>query len=178
MEDLNDALVAALPELRAFAISLCGRTAMAEDMVHDTLVKALANIGTFEPGTNLIAWLYTILRHEYYYEYRKRRREVPDEEGRLAARLASRPAQEGHMQLLDFRAALDRLPPDLREALILVGAAELSYEQAAAICRCPVGTMKSRVSRARSKLAKLFAGPVEPDRAWGAAINAFKSTLS
>ena len=80
----------------------------------------------------MIAWLYTILRNEYYSEFRKRRYEVGDEDGRHAARMAARPTQEGHMQYLDFRAALDRLAPDHREALILVGASGLSYEEAAA----------------------------------------------
>src|SRR5580658_11256305 len=129
---VKDDLLAALPSLRAFSISLCGRTARAEDLVQETLVKAWANIGSFRPGSNMIAWLYTILRNEYYSEFRKRRHEVADEEGRYAARLAARPTQESHMQFLDFRAALDALAVDHREALILVGASGLSYEDAAA----------------------------------------------
>src|ERR1700691_6398994 len=108
---VKDDLLAALPSLRAFAISLCGRTARAEDLVQETLVKAWANIGSFQPGSNMNAWLYSILRNEYYSEFRKRRDEVGDEEGRHAARLATRPTQEGHMQFLDFRTALDRLAP-------------------------------------------------------------------
>src|SRR6202041_150681 len=167
--DIKDDLLGAIPNLRAFAISLCGRGARADDLVQETLVKAWANIHSFEPGSNMIAWLYTILRNEYYSEYRKRRHEVGDEEGRHAARLATRPTQEGHMQFLDFRAALDRLAADHREALILVGASGLSYEDAAAICGCAVGTMKSRVNRARVRLAEMLALPadnhLEPDQA-------------
>jgi RNA polymerase sigma-70 factor, ECF subfamily len=179
---VKDDLLAAVPSLRAFAISLCGRSARADDLVQETLVKAWANLGSFRPGTNMIAWLYTILRNEYYSEFRKRRHEVADEEGRHAARLASRPAQEGHMQFLDFRDALDRLAPDQREALILVGASGLSYEDAAAYCGCAVGTMKSRVNRARAKLAELLAMPadnhLEADLAWDAAVDASWSVRS
>jgi RNA polymerase sigma-70 factor (ECF subfamily) len=173
---VKDDLLAALPSLRAFSISLCGRTARAEDLVQETLVKAWANLGSFQPGTNMIAWLYTILRNEYYSEFRKRRHEVADEEGRHAARLATRPTQEGHMQFLDFRAALDRLAADHREALILVGASGLSYEEAAGICGCAVGTMKSRVNRARTRLAELLAtgsdNRLDSDMAWDAAVEA------
>ena len=172
----KDALLAALPKLRAFAISLCGRTARADDLVQDTVVKAWANLGGFEPGSNMVAWLYAILRNEYYSEFRKRRHEVNDEDGRHAARLATHPTQEGHMQFQDFRAALDRLAADHREALILVGASGLSYEEAAAFCGCAVGTMKSRVNRARVRLAELLAvqadNVLEPDMAWDAAIGA------
>jgi RNA polymerase sigma-70 factor (ECF subfamily) len=173
---VKDDLLATLPSLRAFAISLCGRTSRADDLVQETLVKAWANLASFRPGSNMIAWLYTILRNEYYSEFRKRRYEVGDEDGRHAARMAARPTQEGHMQYLDFRAALDRLAPDHREALILVGASGLSYEDAAARCNCAVGTMKSRVNRARVRLAEMLALPadnhMEPDLAWDAAVDA------
>ena len=175
-------LLAALPKLRAFAISLCGRTARTDDLVQETLVKAWANIKSFEPGSNMVAWLYTILRNEFYSEFRKRRHEVADEDGHHAARLATRPTQEGHMQFLDFRDAMDRLAPDHREALILVGASGLSYEDAADMCGCAVGTMKSRVNRARAKLTELLAVPsdnhLEPDMAWDAAVDASWSAPS
>lgn len=179
---VKDDLLAALPSLRAFAISLCGRTAKAEDLVQETLVKAWANIGSFQPGSNMNAWLYTILRNEYYSEFRKHRHEVGDDDGHHAARLATRPTQESHMQFLDFRAALDRLAPDHREALILVGASGLSYEDAAALCKCAVGTMKSRVNRARTRLAELLAAPadnhLETDLTWDAAVDASWSARS
>jgi RNA polymerase sigma-70 factor, ECF subfamily len=153
-------LLAAIPKLRAFALSLCGRTAYADDLVQETLVRAWANLGTFVPGSNLAAWLYTILRNEFYSEFRKRRREVADSEGQHAARLVSPPTQDGHMAFLDFRDALAKLPPDHREALILVGASGLSYEEAAQVCSCAVGTMKSRVNRARVRLADLLNQPL------------------
>ena len=107
-------------------------------------------------GTNLRAWLFTILRNIYYSEYRKRRREVADPDGAFAAKLATAPAQGGHMDLLDFRAALQQLPSDQREALILIGASGLSYEEAAGVCGCAIGTMKSRVNRARIRLAEML----------------------
>jgi RNA polymerase sigma-70 factor (ECF subfamily) len=142
-------LIAIIPNLRAFAVSLCGNPDRADDLVQETLVKAWSNLGSFVEGTNLPAWLFTILRNIYYSEYRKRRREVADSDGAIAAKLATAPAQNGHMDLLDFRAALQQLPNDQREALILIGASGLSYEEAAQICNCAVGTMKSRVNRAR-----------------------------
>jgi RNA polymerase sigma-70 factor, ECF subfamily len=149
-------LLSVIPNLRAFAVSLCGNLDRADDLVQETLVKAWSNIDTFVEGTNLRAWLFTILRNIYYSEYRKRRREVADPEGTFAAKLATAPAQSGHMDLLDFRAALQQLPSDQREALILIGASGLSYEEAAGICGCAIGTMKSRVNRARSHLAEML----------------------
>jgi RNA polymerase sigma-70 factor (ECF subfamily) len=149
-------LLSVIPNLRAFAVSLCGNIDRADDLVQETLVKAWSNIGSFVEGTNLRAWLFTILRNIYYSEYRKRRREVADPDGTFAAKLATAPAQSGHMDLLDFRAALQQLPGDQREALILIGASGLSYEEAAGICGSAIGTMKSRVNRARSRLAEML----------------------
>ena len=155
-ESLRDDILASVPSLRAFAISLSGNGDRADDLVQETLLRALANIDSFQPGSNLPAWLFTILRNIYYSEYRKRRREVADSDGTIAAKLATAPAQNGHMDLLDFRVALQQLPNDQREALILIGASGLSYEEAAGVCNCAVGTMKSRVNRARNRLAELM----------------------
>jgi RNA polymerase sigma-70 factor, ECF subfamily len=149
-------MVAAIPRLRAFAVSLCGNPDRADDLVQETLAKALLNIKSFTIGTNLLAWLFTILRNAYYSEFRKRRREVADIDGSLSGMLVSKANQDDHMEYLDFREALQKLPPDQREALILIGASGLSYEEAAEICKCAVGTMKSRVSRARSRLVELL----------------------
>ncbi|HEY0421024.1 MAG TPA: sigma-70 family RNA polymerase sigma factor [Acetobacteraceae bacterium] len=175
-------LLASLPKLRAFAVSLCGRGDRADDLVQETLVRAWANLSSFEPGSNMAAWLYTILRNEFYSQFRKRRHEVPDTDGQFAARLASHPAQDGHMQFLDFRDALFRLAPDHREALVLIGASGLSYEEAAAVCGCAVGTMKSRVNRARTKLAELLTMKPDmrfgPDQEWDAAVDASWSATS
>ncbi len=149
-------LLSAVPSLRAFAISLSGNVDRADDLVQDTLVRALANIHRFEPGTNLNAWLFTILRNLFHSEFRKRRREVEDPEGGYAARLAAHPEQGARLDFQDFRNALHKLPADQREALLLVGAEGFSYEDAAGIAGVAVGTIKSRVNRARGRLAQIL----------------------
>lgn len=171
-QNLRDELVASIPSLRAFAVSLSNRPERADDLVQETLVKAWSNLGSFTEGTNLRAWLFTILRNAFYSEFRKRRHEVEDADGAMAAKLATLPGQVSHMDLQDFRAALGKLPADQREALILVGASGFSYEEAAGICNCAVGTVKSRVNRARNRLAELLAvssgddfGPDSPSQA-------------
>jgi RNA polymerase sigma-70 factor (ECF subfamily) len=154
--NMREALLGAVPSLRAFAISLSGDVDRADDLVQDTLVRALANVHRFEPGTNLNAWLFTILRNLFHSEYRKRRREVVDADGSYAATLRTAPDQHAHLDFEDLRAALAKLPQDQREALLLVGAQGFAYDDAAAICGCAVGTIKSRVNRARRRLAELM----------------------
>jgi RNA polymerase sigma-70 factor (ECF subfamily) len=165
---VRDAVLAAVPSLRAFAISLSGNVDRADDLVQETLLRALANIDSFQPGTNMSAWLFTILRNLFRSEYRKRRREVEDGDGSYAETLKSQPEQSSRVEFEEFRTALAKLPPDQREALILVGASGFSYEEAAEICGCAVGTIKSRVNRARSRLADLLsiesADDFGPDR--------------
>jgi RNA polymerase sigma-70 factor (ECF subfamily) len=153
---LREAMLAAVPSLRAFAISLSGNIDRADDLVQETLLRAIANIDSFQPGTNMSAWMFTILRNLFRSEYRKRRREVEDTDGSYAESLKSHPEQNSRLEFQEFRAALAKLPPDQREALILVGASGFSYEEAAAICDCAVGTIKSRVNRARTRLADLL----------------------
>jgi RNA polymerase sigma-70 factor (ECF subfamily) len=166
---IREAVLAAVPSLRAFAISLSGNVDRADDLVQETLLRALVNIDSFEPGTNLSAWLFTILRNLFRSEYRKRRREVEDGDGTYAESLKSQPEQEARVEVREFRAALAKLPADQREALILVGASGFSYEEAAGICGCAVGTIKSRVNRARTRLAELMSietpDDFGPDRA-------------
>src|SRR5262249_24624783 len=153
---VRDAVLAAVPSLRAFALSLCGNVDRPDDLVQRTRLRALANIDSFEPGSNMPALLFTILRNLFRSEYRKRRREVEDADGTYAQSLKSQPEQGGHVEFQEFRAALANLPPDQREALILVGASGFSYEEAAEICGCAAGTIKSRVNRARSRLADML----------------------
>src|SRR6202008_2621758 len=136
---VREAMLEAVPSLRAFAISLCGNVDRAVDLVQQALLRALANIGSFQPGTNMSAWLFTILRNLFHSEYRKRRREVEDSDGSYAERMKSQPEHTGHVEFAEFRQALAKLPPDQREALILVGASGFSYEEAAEICECAVG---------------------------------------
>jgi RNA polymerase sigma-70 factor, ECF subfamily len=155
-ETLLRDLMAAIPNLRAFALSLCNDHSRADDLVQETLMRAWTNLSSFEEGTNLKAWLFTILRNNFFSEHRKRRREVEDGDGLLSARLAVNPTQQGHMDFQDVTLALTRLPPDQREALILIGAEGFSYEEAANISGCAVGTIKSRVNRGRRRLIQLL----------------------
>lgn len=174
--DFRNKLVAELPSLRAFAASLCGSLTTADDLVQDTLLKAWSNSDKFETGTNLRAWLFTILRNTYFSLYRKRSREVQDSEGTYAQRLATHGAQDGHVDLADFRKALALLTEEQREALILVGASGMSYEEAAEVCGVALGTIKSRVNRARAKLAQILGiesiEDIGPDRRNTAALSA------
>jgi RNA polymerase sigma-70 factor, ECF subfamily len=161
---VRDAVLAAVPSLRAFAISLSGNVDRADDLVQETLLRALANIDSFQPGTNMSAWLFTILRNLFRSEYRKRRREVEDGDGSYAETLKSQPEQSSRVEFEEFRTALAKLPPDQREALILVGASGFSYEEAAEICGCAVGTIKSRVARGRVALEQLLSSGKLPSR--------------
>ncbi len=156
LQTVRDALVAAIPNLRAFAISLTGDPNKANDLVQETLLKAWANRDKFATGSNLKAWLFTILRNTYFSEFRKMRRQVQDVDGKAAAQLATPPEQIGHLDMADFRRALAELSDDQREALLLVGAEGFSYEEAAEIAGCAVGTVKSRVNRARLRLTELM----------------------
>ncbi len=153
---VRDVMLAAIPGLRTFAISLCRNADHADDLVQETLTRALANINTFEPGTNMPDWLLTILRNLFRSEYRKRRREVEDATGDYANHLQSLPEQEGYVEMLEFHAALAKLPTDQREALILIGALGYSHEEVSNICGRAIGTIKSRVFRARRHLAELL----------------------
>jgi RNA polymerase sigma-70 factor (ECF subfamily) len=153
---VRDGILEAVPSLRAFATSLSGNLDRADDLVQETMLRAFTKIDSFEPGTNLTAWLFTILRNIFRSEYRKRKREVEDADGRFASTLMIYPEQQRRVEFEEFRRALDELTTDQREALILVGASGFSYEQAAEICGCAVGTIKSRVNRARIKLAELL----------------------
>jgi RNA polymerase sigma-70 factor (ECF subfamily) len=153
---LRDQMLAAVPSLRAFAISLTGNRDRADDLVQDTLMRAWANSDRFRRDTNLEAWLFTILRNLFHSEYRKRKREVEDADGSYAGRLKVQPEQGARLDFEDFRTALTKVPPDQREALLLVGAQGMSYEEAAQVTGVPVGTVKSRVNRARNRLAELL----------------------
>jgi RNA polymerase sigma-70 factor, ECF subfamily len=156
-KNVREVMLAAVPGLRAFAISLCGNVDRADDLVQEALLRALANLDSFEPGTNMSAWLFTILRNLFRSEYRKRRREVEDANGSYAEQLTSLPEQTSRLEIDEFRRALKLLPPEQREALILVGASGFSYEEAAQISGCAVGTIKSRVNRARHRLTEILA---------------------
>jgi RNA polymerase sigma factor (sigma-70 family) len=150
--EFRDDLVKALPALRTFAFSLCGDATRADDLVQETFVRAWTNAHRFTPGTNFTAWLFTILRNQFYSEMRKRKREVEDADGTLAGRLTALPDQEEASTLQVVWGKIDALPLVQRQALLLVGAEGCTYDEAAAKLGCQVGTVKSRVSRARAHL--------------------------
>lgn len=149
-------LIASIPSLRAFAISLTGKGDRADDLVQETMVKAWRHHESFAVGTNMRAWLFTILRNEFYTQIRNRRREVEDADGIYSSKVSVLGNQESHLELLEMVAALAQLPAEQREAIVLIGASGFSYDEAAEICGCAVGTMKSRVNRARERLAHLL----------------------
>jgi RNA polymerase sigma-70 factor (ECF subfamily) len=151
--DFQRQFLAVAPSLRRFAISLARDPTAADDLVQDTLLRAWKNRARFEPGTNFEAWTFTILRNAFYSGQRKFR-EVEDDDGSHTARLAIPPDQAGRLDLQDVRTALDRLAPVMREALMLVTIEDMSYDEAAAVMGCQVGTVKSRVWRARDQLAR------------------------
>ncbi len=154
-------LLEAVPRLRAYAMSLIYNMDRAEDLVQETMLKAWDKRASFEPGTNLHAWLITILRNQLYSEHRKRVREVEDVDGSHAASLIALPEQVDRLEVQDMLVALDKLRPDQREALLLVGVQGMSYEDAAAVIGIASGTVKSRVNRGRTRLAELLGLTIE-----------------
>ena len=155
-DGFRDDLIEAVPALRGFAFSLAGDPSRADDLVQETLVKAWANRQRFTPGTNMNAWLFTILRNHFYSDLRKTKREVEDADGTHAATLTARPDQAGVANLKRLEEWLDRIPAAQRIALLLVGAEGYTYEEAAEVLMCKVGTVKSRVSRARAYLSEVL----------------------
>lgn len=149
----RDELISHLPALRAFAISLTRSRSRADDAVQDAVLKALTNFDKFELGSNMRAWLFTILRNGYYSDQRKNHREESDVDGLLTGALAVKPDHDGVLHFRDFLRSFDRLPDEQREVLVLVGASGFSYEEAAEMTGVPIGTIKSRINRARARLA-------------------------
>src|SRR4028118_421835 len=129
-QDAHHAVVAALPNLRAFAISLTGNADRADDLVQEAITRGLANLDKFEPGTNMRAWLFTILRNQFHTSFRKKKREIEDPDGIMAGMLSTPPEQQGHLDLSDLQTALAKLSVEQREVLLLIGAEGLSYEEA------------------------------------------------
>jgi RNA polymerase sigma factor (sigma-70 family) len=162
--DFKRELAAVVPHLRAFARGLCGRADMADDLVQEALLKAWAAQDRFEPGTSMRAWTFVILRNAYLTDMRRNRFRGEYDEN-VAERILTAPAgQEEPIHLADLHRALLTLPPERREALLLVGAGGFSYEEAAQICGCAVGTIKSRVGRARAALNAMLADGSVPQR--------------
>jgi len=156
-ETFKNELVAAIPHLRAFARSLCNDPTQADDLAQEALAKAWKARESFEPGTSIKAWTFMILRNQFYSEKRRSWRTAPLDVEMAENTLLANDDPTAPMDLLELRAALAKLPDDQREALILVGAGGMAYEEAAQVCQCAVGTIKSRVSRARRALETLLA---------------------
>ncbi len=154
--DPKEELIEHLPAMRAFALSLTRNPSAADDLVQDAVVKAWSNFDKFQEGTNMRAWLFTILRNTYYSLCRKRRREVEDPDGIMAGQLSEKPAHDGNLAMADFQEAFVKLSDEHREVLVLVGAEGFSCEEVAEMCGCAVGTIKSRTNRARKRLKELM----------------------
>lgn len=149
---MSDDMLSYLPAMRAFARSLCGNSVDADDLVQETLLRALENIHRYTPGTNLRAWLFTIMRNRFYTNSAKRARERTGESDCVADTLVVQPTQEWTLRMRELAKALNDLPVHFRETIVLVVVLEESYQSAADILECDIGTVKSRVSRARQML--------------------------
>jgi RNA polymerase sigma-70 factor (ECF subfamily) len=155
-EGFRNELLGVLPHLRAFARGLCGRADFADDLVQEAAIKAWVARERYTPGTNMRAWTFAILRNHYLSELRRSKRQTNLDEGAVERMLVMDADQEGPLHLSDMEAALQKLAPERREAVLLIGASGFSYEEAAEIAGCPIGTMKSRVARARTDLARML----------------------
>jgi RNA polymerase sigma-70 factor (ECF subfamily) len=162
--DFRNGLVEMVPVLRAFARSLCGKRDLADDLAQETLAKALQARDKFRPGTNLKAWLFVILRNEFYSNHRRAKTVANYAATEGLHSESMEPEQHASLDLSDLMRAFNQLPFEQKEALILT-AGEFSYDEAAAICGCAVGTIKSRVSRARKRLESLVEGKMAYYRA-------------
>jgi RNA polymerase sigma-70 factor, ECF subfamily len=163
-EDVRETVVSLMPAMRALARLLTRNATEADDLMQEALLKALANIDKFEPGTNTRAWLFTILRNTFYNSVRRRQ----NERQAMVAIARQNPRQDANQEwkvrITELEADIGHLPDEQREAIILVGAVGLSYEEAAEICQCALGTIKSRVYRAREKLVHGAASYPEKER--------------
>lgn len=152
--DPREEIIEHLPAMRAFAMSLTRNATLADDIVQDTIVKAWTNFESYQHGTKLRAWLFTILRNTLYSYHRRHAREIEDVDGLLASKLAVKPTHDGTIMLNEVKKAFAKLSVEQREALILVGASGFSYEEAAEMCGVSLGTIKSRMNRGRRALSK------------------------
>jgi len=158
-KEFHDQLVAIIPSLRAFARGLCGNRDLADDMAQDAMTRAWAARQSYTPGSNFRAWMFMILRNHFYTTLRKNSRMVSWDPEIAERVLVVAPAQQDGLNVQDVQAALLKLPPEQREVLLLIGANGVSYEEAAEIMGCAIGTIKSRLARGRVALAALIEGP-------------------
>lgn len=158
-QEFRDQLVAIIPSLRAFARGLCGNRDLADDMVQDAMTRAWAARQSYTPGSNFRAWMFMILRNHYYTTLRKNARMVSWDPEIAERVLVTGPTQHDGLNVQDVQAALLKLPAEQREVLLLIGANGVSYEEAAEIMGCAIGTIKSRLARGRVALTALIEGP-------------------
>lgn len=170
-------LLETIPAVRAFARALCKQRDLADDLAQEALVKAWAARASYGRGTNFKAWIFTIVRNQFFNDRRKMSRVADWDEEAMERRLVSPPGQEASIEIADLHRALYTLPAEQREALILVGAGGFRYEEAASITACAVGTVKSRVSRARATLEIALQQPVGTRLSGGEAVNEILATL-
>ena len=157
----GDCIVDLIPALRAFARTFCRVPDDADDLVQETLTKGLANLDKFEPGTRMKSWLFTIMRNTYYTRIKAATREAPGLLDCASTRLTVEPSQEWSIQSREVHTAIQKLPHHQREVLMLIGVLGVSYEETAEICGCAVGTVKSRLNRARAGVLE-FLGETTP----------------
>ena len=164
-DEFRTELVALIPHMRAFARTLCNDRAQAEDLAQDALARAWASRDRFEMGTNMKAWTFMILRNQFYSDKRRSWRSSQLDPEVAERTLVAVTSGTANLELDELRRAMAMLPDDQREALILIGAGGLSYDEASEICGVAVGTIKSRVSRARDRLALIYAnGEIDTDQ--------------
>lgn len=152
----NAQIIELIPALRAFARTFCRSPDDADDLVQETLTKGIANIDKFEPGTRMKSWLFTIMRNTFYTRIKIAVREAPGLADCVSGRVTSEASQEWSAQAREVRAAIEQLPEHQREVLVLIGVLGMSYEETAEICGCAVGTVKSRLNRARAGILEFL----------------------
>ena len=157
----RDQLVALLPSLRAFSRGLCGHREMADDLAQDTIMRAWAARESYTQGTNFRAWMFMIMRNQFYSTIRKNSRTTSLDPEVAERVLVVAPAQQNGINVDDVAKALQRLPAEQRETLLLIGANGLSYEEAADVMGCAMGTVKSRLARGRTALVAMIDGPAD-----------------
>lgn len=157
-EDFRDEIVSLIPSLRAFARGLCRDRELADDLVQDAMMRAWASRHTYKPGTNCRAWMFTILRNRFYSIARKKGIKTVFEPEAAERILTQEPTQEDTIHLNDVNEAMAKLPEHQREVLLLIVGAGLSYEEAADVAGCNIGTVKSRLNRGRAAIKELIDG--------------------
>jgi RNA polymerase sigma factor (sigma-70 family) len=164
--------VTLIPALRAFARTLAKDASDADDLVQETLMKGIANINRFQPGTNMKSWLFTIMRNTFYTRIKMANREAPGLLDCASSRPAIAAGQEWSLRSQEMARAIEALPHDQREVIVLIGVLGTSYDDAASICGCAIGTIKSRLSRARYRLLETLGETCSDDAVTTSAISA------